>query len=59
MIAGVLSYMPLCWGGAGGGVVYTGLVSLTSSPYSSELFVLGGVLVFLQLPTNPMTSHQI
>ena len=54
MIAGVVSYMLLCWG-----VVFAGLVSLTSSPYSSELFVLGGVLVFLQLPTNPMTSHQI
>jgi len=26
----------------GGGVVFAGLVSLTSSPYSSELFVLGG-----------------
>ena len=31
-----------------GGVVYGGLVSLTSSPYSSELFVLGRGLVCLQ-----------
>ena len=45
MIVGVASYMLLCWGE---GVVYTGLVSLTSSsypspysPYSSEHFVLG------------------
>ena len=36
MTAGVLSYMLLCRGG------FVGLVSLTSSPYSSELFVLGG-----------------
>jgi len=42
VIAGVVSYMLLCWG-----VVFAGLVSLTS-PYSSELFVLGGVLVCLQ-----------
>ena len=46
MIAGVVSYMLLCWGG--GGVVFAGLVSLTSSPYSSEIFVLGGGLVCLQ-----------
>jgi len=38
----------------GGGMVYAGLVSLTSSypslysPYFSELFVLGGGLVCLQ-----------
>ena len=38
----------------GGGVFFAGLVSLTSSysslysPYSSELFVLGGELVCLQ-----------
>ena len=36
MIAGVVSYMLLCWG-----VVFAGLFSLTS-PYSSEIFVLGG-----------------
>jgi len=42
VIAGVVSYMFLCWG-----VVFVGLVSLTSSlypshysPYSSELFPL-------------------
>ena len=29
-------------------MVFAGLVSLTSSPYSSELFVLGGGLVCLQ-----------
>ena len=34
MIAGVVSYMLLCWGG---GVVYVGLVSLTSSSYPSPL----------------------
>ena len=33
MIAGVVSYMLLCWGVGGG---FVGLVSLTSSPYSSE-----------------------
>jgi len=43
LIAGVVSYMLLCWG-----VVFAGLVSLTSSPYSSEHFVLGGGLVCLQ-----------
>jgi len=32
----------------GGGVVFAGLVSLTSSPCSSEIFVLGGGLVCLQ-----------
>jgi len=32
VIAGVVSYMLLCWGE---GVVYTGLVSLTSSSYPS------------------------
>jgi len=32
----------------GGGVVFAGLVSLTYSPYSSELFVLGVGLVCLQ-----------
>ena len=48
MIAGVVvSYMHLCWEG-GGGVVFAGLVSLTSSPYSSELLVLGRGLVRLQ-----------
>jgi len=31
----------------GGGGVYAGLVSLTSSPYSSELLVIGGGLVCL------------
>jgi len=36
-------YAPMLGGGGGGG-----LVSLTSSPYSSELFVLGGGLVCLQ-----------
>ena len=36
MIAGVVSYMLLFWG-----VVFTGLVSLTSSPYSLELLVPG------------------
>jgi len=41
VIAGVVSYMLLCWGGV------AGLVSLTSSPYFSELFVLGGGLVCL------------
>ena len=45
VIAGVISYMFLCVGGAG----FAGLVSLTSSfcpsPYSSEVFVLGGTLV--------------
>jgi len=33
VIAGVVSYMLLCWGA---GVVFAGLVSLISSPYSSE-----------------------
>jgi len=37
VIASVVSYMLLCWGG------FVGLVSLTSSPYSSEFFVLSGV----------------
>ena len=37
MIVGVVSYVLLCWG-----VVFAGLVILTSSPYSSEFFVLGG-----------------
>jgi len=37
VIAGVVSYMLLCWG-----VVFAGLVSLQSSPYSSELLVPGG-----------------
>jgi len=37
VIAHVVSFMLLFWG-----VVFAGLVSLTSSPYSSELFVLGG-----------------
>ena len=37
MIAGVVSYMLLCWGG-----VVAGLVSLASSPYSSEHFIFGG-----------------
>ena len=32
----------------GGGGVSAGLVSLSSSPYSSELLVLGGELVCLQ-----------
>ena len=45
MIAGVVSYMLLCWEG---GVIFEGLVSLTSSPYPSpyspKLFVLGGGL---------------
>ena len=36
MIAGVVSYMLLCWG-----VFFAGLVSLTSSPYSSKLLVSG------------------
>ena len=45
MIAGVVSYMLLCWGE---GVVFVGLVSLTSSPYSLELLVLGRGLVWLQ-----------
>jgi len=44
----VVSYMLLCWGEGG----FAGLVSLTSSPYpspySSELYVLGGGLVCLQ-----------
>ena len=35
MIAGVVSYMLLCWGGGGFG----GLVIPTYSPYSSELLV--------------------
>ena len=35
----------LSWGE---GVIFAGLVSLTSSPYSSELLVLGGGLVCLQ-----------
>ena len=49
MIAGVVSYMLLCLGvGEGGRVVFAGLFSLTSSPYSSELLVLGGGLVCLQ-----------
>ena len=49
MIAGVASYMLLCR------EVVAGLVSLTSSsypsfysPYSSEVFVLGGGLVCLR-----------
>ena len=33
----MVCYMLLCWG-----VVFAGLVSLTSSPYSSELLVPGG-----------------
>ena len=41
MIAGVVFYMLLCWGKG-----VAGLVSLTS-PYSSEIFVLGGGLVCL------------
>ena len=45
MIAGVVSYMLLCWGE---GVVFVGLVSLTSSPYSSELLVLSKGVVCLQ-----------
>ena len=51
MIAVVVYYMLLCWGG--GRLVFAGLVSLTfpdSSPYSSyssELFVLGGGCVYL------------
>ena len=40
MIAGVVSYMLLCWGE---GVVFAELVSMTSSPYSSQLVVLAGV----------------
>ena len=51
MTAGVVSYMLLF----GGGLVYVGLVSLTSSSYpfpyslySSELLVPGGGLVCLQ-----------
>ena len=44
MIAGVVSYMLLF---GGGGVVFAGLVSLTSSPYSLERFVLDGGLVCL------------
>jgi len=44
MIAGVVSYMLLL---CRGGVAFAGLVSLTS-PYPSELFVLGGGLVCLQ-----------
>jgi len=39
VIAGVVSYMLLCW--RGGGVVFAGLVILTS-PYSLELLVLVG-----------------
>ena len=39
MTAGAVSYMLLCWG-----VVFAGLVSPTSSPYSSELLVPGGGL---------------
>ena len=42
MTAGVVSYMLQCGGG------FVGLVSLTSSPYSSESFALGGGLVCLQ-----------
>ena len=34
MNASVVPYTLLCWGG------FVGLVSLTSSPYSSKLFVL-------------------
>jgi hypothetical protein len=41
--AGVVSCMFLCWG-----VIFAGLVILTSSPYSSELLVPGGGLVCLQ-----------
>jgi hypothetical protein len=41
VIAGLVSYMLLCWGG------FAGLVSLTS-PYSSELLVLSGGFVCLQ-----------
>ena len=40
MIAGVESYKLLCW--RGGGVVFAGLVSLISSPYSSELLFSAG-----------------
>jgi hypothetical protein len=41
--AGVVSCILLCWG-----VVFVGLVILTSSPYSSELLVPGRGLVCLQ-----------
>jgi len=37
VIAGVVSYMFLCWWRGRGG--FAGLVSLASSPYSSERFV--------------------
>ena len=43
MTAGVVSYMLLCWG-----VVFAGLVSLTSSPYSSEFLVPSRGFVCLQ-----------
>ena len=43
MTAGVVSCILLCWG-----VVFVGLVILTSSPYSSELLVPGRGLVCLQ-----------
>jgi len=49
--AGVVSYMLLCWG-----VVFAGLVILTSSPYSSELLVPGEGLVCLQ-GFDPSFSH--
>ena len=39
MIACVVSYMLLYWGGV---VVFAGLVSLTSSSYSSQILVLCG-----------------
>ena len=42
MTAGVVSYMLQCGGG------FVGLVSLTSSPYSSELLVLSKGVVCLQ-----------
>ena len=45
MIAGVVYYMLLCCGGGG---VFAGLVSLTTSPYSSELLVPGGGFVCIQ-----------
>jgi hypothetical protein len=43
VIACVVSYMLLCWG-----VLFAGLVSLTSSPYSSVLLVPGGGFFCLQ-----------
>jgi hypothetical protein len=60
VIAGVVSYMLLCWG-----VVFVGLVSPTSSPYSSDLLVPGGGfkhttgMAHLKMQTISTIAHHI